>query len=112
MGGNKTLKIAALLILLFCANTMSSCKDKVEKESTKKMSTDQIWIHIIESDGISGATALTDANSMYWLSPEEKLKHLLDSNNHMLDTLPLYKLAEYLYQDLPRATFHKRNEEN
>ncbi len=69
------------------------------------MSSDEVWIDSLESDGISGATALGDLNEIDWNSPLKRLKHFLDSNDFIVDTTRLNKLADYAYRDLRKTRF-------
>jgi hypothetical protein len=44
-----------------------------------------------------------------WNSPLARLKHFLDSNDFIIDTTRLKKLAKYAYQDLRKTPFLQKN---
>ena len=89
-----------------------SCNTETEAEGvpSETISTEFVWIDSLESDGISGATALEDMNDIDWNSPLSRLKQFLDSNDFNIDTSRLNKLAKYAYQDLRKTPFSKKNQ--
>ena len=103
----RKLKIPLIINALIFAGTLVSCQNEANHELTEQMSSDEVWIDSIESDGISGSTALGDAKDIDWNSPLARLKHFLDSNGFMIDTSRLNKLADYAYQDLRKTRFSK-----
>lgn len=89
-----------------------SCNTETEAEyvPSETISTEEVWIDSLESDGISGATALGGLDDINWNSPLARLKQFLDSNDFNIDTIRLKKLAKYAYQDLRKTPFSKKNQ--
>lgn len=107
-----TLNTHLKVVLGIIGGLLLSCKSETEAVNVQPetISTEKIWIDSLESDGISGATALGDMNNIDWNSPLAKLKHYLDSNDFVIDTTRLKKLAKYAYQDLRKTPFSQKNQ--
>lgn len=103
----KTFKTYLIICTFIYVGVLFSCQNETSDELNEKISTDKVWIENLESDGFSGATALADMNDIDWNSPLARLKHFLDSNGFIVDTLRLNKLADYAYQDLRKTPFSK-----
>lgn len=107
-----TLSTYLKVVLGIIGGILLSCKSETEAEDVQSetISTEKVWIDSLESDGISGATALGDMNDIDWNSPLARLKQFLDSNDFIIDSTRLKKLAKYAYQDLRKTPFSQKNQ--
>lgn len=69
------------------------------------MSESNEWVEGLEADGHSGPTALGKMSDLNWNSPIAQLKNYLDSNNFIIDTNRLNRLASFAYRDLRKSSF-------
>lgn len=105
------LKTYSKVVFGIIGGLLLSCNTETEAEivPSETISTEKVWIDSLESDGISGATALGDMDDIDWNSPLARLKQFLDSNHFIIDTTRLKQLAKYAYQDLRKTPFSKKN---
>lgn len=105
------LKTYSKVVFGIIGGFLLSCNTETEADnvSSETISTEIVWIDSLESDGLSGATALGDMDDIDWNSPLVRLKQFLDSNDFITDTTRLKKIAKYAYQDLRKTPFSKKN---
>lgn len=105
---NLSLKVVVWTVACLLMSVLHSCQNVADSKQDRKISDSEILVDNLESDGVSGATALSDVQSIDWNSPLTRLKHFLDSNGFVTDTTRLNDLADYAYQDLRRSPFIKK----